>query len=137
MVPWNRQDQYELTGTTVLQSIRELLEALECIEQAFPTKKVGDGPKTTTKSSDSSKRKMVSFDEGFPRNVAKRNIACFVKSMGAHIPPTTLWISRSRIPKEPQRRTSMGRNPMEPLMDLRNLLEEEVAMCSYVLKLTN
>ena len=35
MVPWNWQDQYELTGATVPQSIRELLEALECIERAF------------------------------------------------------------------------------------------------------
>jgi hypothetical protein len=65
---------------------------------------------------------------GFPRNVARRSIACFVKSMGAHIPPTILWTAGSTTPTEPQRRTSMGRNPMEPLMDLRDLLEEEVAM---------
>jgi hypothetical protein len=38
---------------------------------------------------------------------------------------------------EPQRKTSMGRNPVEPLMDLRNLLEEEVAMRNYPLKSTN
>jgi hypothetical protein len=34
----------------VPQSIRELLEALECMKWAFPTDKVGDGPKTTAKS---------------------------------------------------------------------------------------
>jgi hypothetical protein len=38
---------------------------------------------------------------------------------------------------ETQRRTSKGRSPMEPLMDLRDLLEEEVAMCNYPLKSTN
>ena len=32
MVPRNWQDQYELTGATVPQSIREILEALERIE---------------------------------------------------------------------------------------------------------
>ena len=67
MVPQNWQDQYELTGATVPQSVRELLEALEHIEQAFPTNKVGDGPKTTAKSNDSSKRKMISFDEKIPK----------------------------------------------------------------------
>ncbi len=39
MVPKNWQDQYKLTGGTVPQSIRKLLEALECIEKAYPTKK--------------------------------------------------------------------------------------------------
>jgi hypothetical protein len=38
------------------------------------------------------------------------------------------------IPTEPKRRTSMGRNPMEPLMDLRNLLKEEIAMHNYLEK---
>ena len=75
--------------------------------------------------------------KGFPRNIAGRNIVRFVKSMGAHTPPIILRTARSRIQTEPQRRTSMGRNPMEPLMDLRNLLEEEVAMHNYPLKLTN
>jgi len=75
--------------------------------------------------------------KGFLRNVAGRSIACFVKNMGAHIPPTILWTAGSMIPTELQRRTSLGRNPMEPLMDLRNLLEEEVAMCNYPLKSTN
>jgi hypothetical protein len=31
----------------------------------------------------------------------------------------------------------MGRNPMDPLMDLRDLLEEEIAMHNYPLKSTN
>ncbi len=74
---------------------------------------------------------------GFSINIAGRNIACFVKSIGAHIPPTILRTAGSMSPMVAQRRTSMGRNPMEPLMDLRNLLEEEVAMHNYLLKLTN
>jgi len=39
MVPRQWQDQYELTGNTVPQSVRKLLEALERIEKAFPTEK--------------------------------------------------------------------------------------------------
>ncbi len=37
MVPRNWQDSYELTGSTVPQSVCKLLEALECIEKAYPT----------------------------------------------------------------------------------------------------
>ena len=67
MVSRNWQNKYELTGATVPQSFRELLEALERIERAFPTDKVGDGNKTAAKSSNSSKRKMVSFAERIPK----------------------------------------------------------------------
>jgi hypothetical protein len=35
MVPRNWQDQYELSGALVPQSVRELLEVLECIEKAY------------------------------------------------------------------------------------------------------
>jgi len=38
---------------------------------------------------------------------------------------------------EPHRRNSMGRKPAEPLMDPRDLIEEEVAMCDYPLKSRN
>ena len=31
MVPWDLQEQYWLCGATVLQSVRELIEAFECI----------------------------------------------------------------------------------------------------------
>jgi hypothetical protein len=112
MVPWNWQDQCELTGAMVPQSIRELLEALERNERAFPTDMVGDGPKTTAKSSDSSKRKMVSFDDRIPKNVTGRRIACFVKSMGSHTPPTILWTTGSTFQQnhkeELQREKSNG-----------------------------
>ena len=37
MVPKQWQDQYELTGNTVPQSVQKLFEALERIEKAFPT----------------------------------------------------------------------------------------------------
>lgn len=75
--------------------------------------------------------------KGFPRNIAERNIVRFVKSMGAHTPPTILRTAGSTSPTVTQRRPSMGRRPMDPLVDLRDLLEEEVAMRNYPLKLTN
>ena len=62
MVPRNWQDQYKLTGGTVPQSIRKLLEALECIEKAFPTKKDREKPKAGATGGGSSKKKMVSFN---------------------------------------------------------------------------
>jgi hypothetical protein len=82
MVPMNWQDQYVLTGATVPQSIRELLEALERIEQAFPTNKVGDGPKTTSMSSDSSKWKMVSFNERIPKKRRREKHCLLCKKRG-------------------------------------------------------
>ncbi len=39
MVPRNWQDQYELTGATIPQSVCKLLEMLKRIEKAFPTDK--------------------------------------------------------------------------------------------------
>ena len=68
----------------VPQSIRELLEALERIERAFPTNKVGDGPKTTAKSSNSSKRKMVSFDERIPKKCHREKYCSLCKKHGVH-----------------------------------------------------
>ena len=44
MVPRQWQDQYKLTGNTVPQSVRKLLEALERIKKAFPTEKDHDRP---------------------------------------------------------------------------------------------
>ena len=40
------QDQYELTGRTAPQTVQKVLEALECIEKAFRTKKDYEGPKS-------------------------------------------------------------------------------------------
>jgi hypothetical protein len=97
MVPRNWQDQYELAGATVPQSIRERLEALEGIERAFPTNKVGDGPKTTAKSSNSSKRKIVSFDERIPKK-CRREKHCLLckKHGGAH---TTREVNKHLVKK--------------------------------------
>jgi hypothetical protein len=63
MVPQNWQDQYELSGALVPQSVRELLEVLECIKKAYPTEKIGEGSKNAAKSNDLSKKKMVSFSD--------------------------------------------------------------------------
>ena len=57
--------------------------------------------------------------------------------MGAHIPPITLQTAGSMIPRGPQRRTSKGQDLLEPLVDPRDLLKEEVAMHNYPLKSTN
>ena len=71
MVPRNWQDQYELTGGTVPQSIRKLLEVLECIEKVFPTKKDHEKPKAGATGGGSSKKKMVSFDDQIPKKSRK------------------------------------------------------------------
>ncbi len=58
------EDQYKLTGSTVPQSVQKLLQALERIEKAFPTKKDNHkGPKSGSTGGSSSKKKMVSFDD--------------------------------------------------------------------------
>jgi hypothetical protein len=85
MVPRNWQDQYELSGALVPQSVRELLEVLERIEKAYPTDKVGEGPKNAAKSSDSSKKKMVSFSDRIPkRRRTEKYCSLCKKHGGAH-----------------------------------------------------
>ena len=49
MVPRNWQDQYKLSGAMVPQSVRRLLEAMECIEKACPTNKDHEGPRVALK----------------------------------------------------------------------------------------
>jgi hypothetical protein len=85
MVPRNWQEQYELSGAMVPQSVRELLEVLEHIEKAYPTDKVGDGDKTNTKSTKSAKRKIVTFNDWIPkkRRTEKHCSRC-KKQGGAH-----------------------------------------------------
>ena len=71
MVPRNWQDQYELTGGTVPQSVRKLLEALERIEKAFPTEKDHEKPKAGATGGGSSKKKMFFFDNQIPKKTHK------------------------------------------------------------------
>ena len=113
MVPRNWQDQYELSGALVPQNVRELLEVLERIEKAYPTEKVGEGPKTVAKANDSWSLLVT----GFQRNVAQRSTVLSARNMGAHIPPTTLRIAGSMNPMGPQSQASRGENQMETLMD--------------------
>ena len=61
----------------------------------------------------------------------------WLRILGAHVPPVTLRQARSTNPMEPHRRNSMGRKPVEPLMDPRDIIKEEVAMRDYPLKLRN
>ncbi len=82
MVPRNWQDQYELSGALVPQSVRELLEVLERIEKAYPTEKVGEGPKTGAKSNDSSRKKMVSFSDRIPKKRRTEKYCSLCKKHG-------------------------------------------------------
>jgi hypothetical protein len=91
MVPRNWQDQYELSRALVPQSVRELLEVLERIKKAYPTNKVGEGPKNAAKSSNSSKKKMVSFSECIPkRHRTEKHCSLCKKHGGAHTTHNTL-----------------------------------------------
>jgi hypothetical protein len=63
MFPRNWQDQYKLTEATVPQSVRKLLEALEHIEKAFPTKKEHKGPMARVTGGGSSKKSMAAFSD--------------------------------------------------------------------------
>jgi hypothetical protein len=63
MVPKQWQDQYKLTGNTVPQNVQKLLEALECIKMAFPTKRDHERPKTGTTGGSSSKKRIVTFSD--------------------------------------------------------------------------
>ncbi len=76
MVPKHWQDQYKLTGSTVPQSIRKLLEALERIKKAFPTKKEREGPKASATGGGSSKKQMVSFTDQIPKKSRKEAKHC-------------------------------------------------------------
>ena len=76
MVQRNWQDQYELTGGTVLQSICRLLEALEHIKKAYPTKKEQEGPKSSAAGGGASKKRMVSFSDRIPKKSRKEAKHC-------------------------------------------------------------
>jgi hypothetical protein len=72
----------------------------------------------------------------FPRKVARRSIACFVKSMRVHTIHNTPDSRKYNFKGNPKK-TFNWRYSMDPLMDLRDLLQEEVSMCNYSLKSTN
>jgi hypothetical protein len=76
MVPKHWQDQYNLTGGTVPQSVCKLLEALESIEKAFPTEKEHEGPKANETGGGSSKKRMVSFTDRIPKKSRKEAKHC-------------------------------------------------------------
>jgi hypothetical protein len=67
MVSRHWQDQYKLTGATVLQSMQKLLEALDRIKKAFPTEKGCEGTPGSAMGGGSSKKKMVTFSERIPK----------------------------------------------------------------------
>ena len=58
---------------------------LERIEKAFPTNRVGDGPKGVAKSGDSAKRKMVSLSNKIPKkHRTETHCSLCKKHGGAH-----------------------------------------------------
>lgn len=63
LFPRNWQEQYELSRTTVQQSVKKFLEAMECIKKAYPTNEVYEVPKSSTKPRNSLKMKTVFFNE--------------------------------------------------------------------------
>ena len=67
MCPGTWQAQYDLTKDMVHQSVHKLLEALECIEKAFPMEREQATKKRKAISDDSTKRKMVLFSEDIPK----------------------------------------------------------------------
>eukprot|EP00804_Cyclotella_cryptica_P016279 CCRYP_005743-RA/>CCRYP_005743-RA protein AED:0.85 eAED:1.00 QI:0/0/0/0.66/1/1/3/0/377 len=80
MVPRNWQDQYELSGALVPQSGTS--QVLERIEKAYPTEKVGEGPKTVAKANDSSRKKMVSFSDRIPKKRRTEKYCSLCKKHG-------------------------------------------------------
>ncbi len=56
--------------------MRKLLEALEHIKKAFPTKKECKGPKSGATGGGSSKKKMVSFNDRIPKKSWKDAMHC-------------------------------------------------------------
>ena len=80
------------------QIVKELLKALELIKRAFLTNKVQDGCTTTAKSSNSSKRKMVSFDERIPKKHRReKHCSLCKKHGGAHTTHNTPDLSLIHI----------------------------------------
>ncbi len=137
MVPQNWHYQYELSGALIPQSVRELLEVLECIKKACPIEKVGEGPKNAAKSSDSSTKKMISFSDWIPkRRHTEKYCSLCKKHGGAHTTHNTPDCQKYDSNGTPKKNFK-GQNQLEPLVDPRDLLKEEVAMRNYPLKSTN
>ena len=91
MVPWNWQNQFELSGALVPQSVRELLEVLEHVEKAYLTKKVVERPENAAKSGDSSKKKIFSLsDRILKRCHTEKNCSLCKKHGGAHTTHNTM-----------------------------------------------
>ncbi len=84
MVSRHWQDQYELMGGTVLQSGLKLLEALEHIKKAFPTKKDREKPKAGAPGGGSSKKRWsLSMTKSLRKPERKQSTVRYARSMGA------------------------------------------------------
>ena len=76
MFPRHWQDLYELTGSTVPQSVHKLFEALKFIKKAFPAKKKHEGPKANMTGGGFSKKWIYSFSDQIPKKSHKETKHC-------------------------------------------------------------
>ena len=125
MVPRYWHDQYELTGATVPQSVCKLLEALERIETAFPTKKECKAPKESMTGGGSSKKRMVTFSDRIPKKPRNRmrSTVPYASSMGTHTTPIT-WGSAISM-----RRTVLQKGPSQGRVRSATRITRATEMC--------
>ncbi len=98
MIPRNWQDQYKLTGGTEPQSVRKLLEVLECIKKAYLTKKEWEGPSKMQQEVIPPRKGWSLSATGSPRSPArKQSTVHYARSMGACRTPSTQVTARNTI----------------------------------------
>ena len=66
----------QVHGGAVPQSVLKLLEVLEHIKKAIPTKKKCEGPKASPTGGGSAKKRMVTFSEQIPKKSCKEAKHC-------------------------------------------------------------
>ena len=136
MLPKHWQDQYELTGCTVSQSVCKLLEDLAYTKKDFPTKKEHKGPK------------LVWLEVALPRKVwslsaaksqrnptSKQSTVPYESSMGVCTTPVILASAVS------MRRTVLRKGPLQERAHSATYTTEMhrvriiIAMCRYLQRL--
>lgn len=95
MVPRQWPDSNELTGATVTQIMKKILEACKHIDKVILIDKEHKGNPRKVKTEDSSKKKMISFSKHISKKgwAAKHCALCkkYVKTMGMLTRPDKGW----------------------------------------------
>lgn len=113
------------------QSVRKQLEAQECNEKAFLTDKDHEGCKSDSKSSNSTKRKMVYFNAWIPkRHHTQKHCLLGKHHGGANMTHNSLKYQKFASNVNPNKNFK-GKDAVDSLTDLRNLIKEGVATCNY------